>query len=130
MRHVRALFESRPFLSRIPDQALIAPDSGGAAAGAVDPALDHAGATRDRDGGYAFVYLSAGSPVTVDLERLSGDTIRAQWYDPREGTATPAGECLRAGTRRFAPPTGGPGQDWVLVLDDAARGYPAVGAGA
>jgi len=26
------------------------------------------------------------------------------------------------------PPTNGAGNDWVLVLDDAAKGYPAPGA--
>jgi hypothetical protein len=27
----------------------------------------------------------------------------------------------------FTPPSSGPGNDWVLVLDDAARNFPAPG---
>ena len=29
-----------------------------------------------------------------------------------------------AGVRAFAAPTQGPQSDWLLVLDDAAKGYP------
>jgi hypothetical protein len=63
----------------------------------------------------------------VNLEKLSGDRVRAWWLDPRSGTAL-AGETFpRAGTREFRPRSRGKGQDWVLVLDDASRGYPAPG---
>ena len=27
------------------------------------------------------------------------------------------------GTRKFTPPSGGRGNDWILILDDAARGF-------
>jgi hypothetical protein len=48
----------------------------------------------------------------------------AWWFDPRNGEAQPAGEFPTNGSQEFAPPTDG---DWVLVLDDAERGYPAPG---
>jgi hypothetical protein len=51
--------------------------------------------------------------------------VKAQWYDPREGTWTHIGEFPNAGRREFAPPSGGAQSDWVLVLDDLARGIPA-----
>lgn len=116
MRHARALIESRPFLSRIPDQALLASDAGAGGA--------RVQATRDRDGSYAFVYSAAGRPFSVNLDRLSGATLRASWYDPRTGTAAAIGEHARAGAIEFRPPSSGRGSDWVLVLDDLARGYP------
>lgn len=118
MRHVRALFEARPLLDRIPDQALVATTERDET---VDPDLDHVGATRAGDGRYALVYLSAGSPVAIDLERLSGTRLVAHWYDPREGTLQRIGAVPRRGKRRFVPPSGGIDQDWVLVLEDAAR---------
>jgi hypothetical protein len=112
MQYARALIESRPFLTRIPDQALLASDAGSGA--------DRIQATRDQNGSYAFVYSATGQPFSVNLDRLSGETLRASWYDPRTGVATSAGECARAGIRTFTPPSSGPGNDWVLVLDDLA----------
>jgi len=78
MLHVRRLMESRPFLTRIPDQSLIA---GGQGLG-----VDHIQATRSQDGCYAFIYLPTGNPVVVDLGKLSGNKLNAYWFDPREGT--------------------------------------------
>lgn len=107
MGHARALLESRPFLTRIPDQSLIVSDEG--------TGTDHVQATRDFDGSYAFVYISSGKPVAVDLTKLSGASIAAAWYDPRTGVSAPIGAFARTSRRDFVPPAGGP--DWVLVLD-------------
>ncbi len=115
MAHLRRLLQSRPFLARIPDPGLL---DGEAGAG-----REHVRATRGGDGAYAFVYAPSGAPVSLRLERLSGATLRAWWYDPRDGAAHAAGEFPRQGSREFRPPTRGEGQDWVLVLDDAARGF-------
>ncbi len=117
MRHVRALIESRPFLSRIPDQTLLLSDPA--------TGTHHVRATRDQDGSYAFVYIPSGNPVTIDLGKLSGSTLAVHWYDPRTGTAQRNGTLPRSGTHEFAPPAVGP--DWVLVLDDVAHSFPAPG---
>jgi hypothetical protein len=120
MQHARKLLLSRPFLDRLPDQSLLASDPG--------TGSDHVQATRAQDGSYAFIYSASGGPFTVDMNKLAGSTIQAYWYDPRAGTATPAGEFARAGTREWTPPSNGPGHDWVLVLDDAAKEYSAPGS--
>jgi hypothetical protein len=118
MRHARALLESRPFLGRIPDQALLADPGAGA---------DHLRATRAGDGSYAMIYSPTGGTFTADLRPLSGAGVAAHWYDPRRGLAHPGGH-RPAGTKQvFTPPTSGRGQDWVLVLDDAARDFPPPG---
>jgi hypothetical protein len=121
VQHARRLIESRPFLSRIPDPSLLASDAGAGG--------EHVRATRDDDGSYAFVYLPTGRPVCVDLRKLSGDPLVAHWYDPRTGAWQSIGAFPRSGEREFAPPTSGAGSDWILVLDDAARGYPASSPG-
>jgi hypothetical protein len=121
MRHARRLLESRPFLTRVPDQALVVSDVG--------KGTDHVQATRGGDGSYTFVYIASGKPVTVDLGRLSGKEVRASWYDPRRGTATAIGRFPREGKCEFMPPSHGSGNDWVLVLDDAAKNYPEPGKG-
>lgn len=115
MAHLKKLVLSRPFLTRVPDQDLLARDAGAG--------RNHARATRDRDGAYAFVYVPSGAPVAVRLTRLSGSSVQAWWFDPREGSVRDAGEAPRRASKEFRPPTSGDGQDWVLVLDDAARGF-------
>jgi hypothetical protein len=122
IRHARALLESRPFLSRVPDQGLIASSTGEGA--------DHTAATRAEDGGYALVYTASGQPVSVRLDKLSGTAVTAYWYDPRQGTAERIGELASYGDREFIPPSNGPDGDWVLVLDDAAREFPEPGSNA
>lgn len=119
MQYVRFLIESRPVLDRIPDPSLVA---GTPAAG-----LDYVVASRSADGSYAMIYSPRGKPLTVDLDKLSGDRLTVWWYDPRSGIASPSGECVRRGQRTFTPPSSGDDQDWVLVLDDAASGYAPPG---
>jgi hypothetical protein len=120
MGHLRRLIESRPFLSRIPDQSLLASNAGEGA--------DHIQATRDTHGKFAFVYSASGRPFTVDLSKLSGKMLNAFWFDPRNGEAKLFEQFARGGQREFMPPTSGAGNDWVLVLDDAARKFAAPGS--
>ena len=54
---------------------------------------------------------------------------KAWWYNPRDGESAVIGEFSSAGQREFVPPSLGENMDWVLVLDDAARGFPAPGKG-
>jgi len=112
MTHVRRLMESRPMLERAADQGLI---DGGPGAGA-----DHVQAARGKD--YAFVYLPTGKDVRIVMGRIAGRNVKASWFDPRTGEWAPAGEFPNEGVRAFDPP-GAParGNDWVLVLDTAAR---------
>jgi len=108
MRHLRALIESRPFLSRVPDQGLLVGDAG--------TGIEHIRATRGD--GYAFIYMPMGHSFTVRLGAISGKTIRASWFDPRTGGTQPVGTFANTGTREFTPPgRPGPDNDWVLVLD-------------
>jgi len=121
MQYLRALMESRPFLTRVPDQSLIVGDAG--------KGPRHVQATRDERGAYAMLYVpTAGQTVTVDTGKLSGTRLKAWWYDPRTGKATALkGDFPVAGTLEFTTPDHGP--DWVLVLDDVAKGYPKPGSG-
>ncbi len=107
VQHARALLESRPFLTRIPDQSLIVSDPG--------TGTHHVVATRDTAGSYAMLYLPSCKPVTVDLDKLSGTRVAVTWYDPRTGEARPASEVPAGGHYEFTPPSVWP--DWVLVLD-------------
>jgi len=113
MQYLRALIESRPYLERIPDQSLIAENYDGA---------NHLRATRGGD--YAFIYSPNGLMIKVNMGIIFGHTVKAYWYDPRNGSTTPIGEYENRGVRSFMPPSGGRGNDWVLILDDASKDYP------
>ena len=120
MQHLRNLVESRPMLVRIPDQSIIA--------GNAMEAGQRIQATRGSDGSYAFIYTTAGRPVNVNMEKISGQMVKAYWYDPRKGSAESIGEFPNTGTRKFMVPHSGAGKDWVLVLDDTMRDFPAPGS--
>ena len=119
MQFLRYLIESRPMLDRIPDQSLLVEED--------LPVLERVEATRAKDGGYAFIYSADGKPFQVQTGKLSGEKLAAWWYDPRTGEATPSETFARTDTREFTPPSCGVGNDWVLVLDDAAKKFPAPG---
>ena len=113
MNYLRRLMESRPYFERIPDQSLIVTNYEGA---------NHVRATRGK--AYAFLYLPNGLPVKVKMGVISGETVIATWYDPRQGISHRIGELPNAGISEFVPPSSGRGNDWVLILDDASQNFP------
>jgi hypothetical protein len=116
MRHVRTLIESRPFLSRVPDQKLLVDEGSGS---------EHRRACRGD--GYIFVYLPQGGTVTLNVSSLAGPLLRAWWFDPRTGCCC-GGETLPVRKQMsFSAPWLGPCSDWVLVLDNAAMNFPPPG---
>ena len=116
--HARRLLESRPFLSRLPDQSLIIP--------AYFPETDYVVATRGD--GYAFVYFPTGWTAEINLDLLGAETINAWWFDPRKGEAKLIDKIPGKGIRKFAPPSGGRGNDWILVLDDSSKNFKTPGS--
>ena len=114
MQFVKRLITSRPMLDRVPDQSLVVENN-------LNPA-DRIQATRGRD--YAFVYTSSGRPFTVNPGKISGQSVRAAWFDPRTGKTKPADAFSNQKPQQFVPPDSGYGHDWVLILDDSAKNYP------
>ncbi|MCP4409143.1 MAG: DUF4038 domain-containing protein [Gammaproteobacteria bacterium] len=129
MQHLRDLIESRPFFVRTPDQNVL---NSTAEQGGSHTRLQ---ASRASDGGYAFVYSTNGRAFDVDLSTVSGVTADAWWFDPETGAAMSIGSFSTTGIENFDPPgapsseTSSDGNDWVLVLDDASRGFGPPGSG-
>ena len=121
MQHARALLESRPFLTRVPDNDVVV--TGPVPTSMPGTGRYHFAATRDADGSYAMVYAPVGRPFTVRMNKISGRQVTAWWFNPRTGTATSIGTFDNAVDRTFTPPDAGEMIDWVLVLDDASRKY-------
>jgi uncharacterized protein DUF4038/collagenase-like protein with putative collagen-binding domain len=75
MQFARRLIESRPFLTRVPDDSVIVPD-------AVATAVPGAGtrrlaATRDEGGSYAMVYAPVGRKFKVRMNAVRGAKVNA-----------------------------------------------------
>ena len=112
-------------LTRIPDPSVIVTDR-------VPMSVPGAGryrfvSTRDRDGTYAMVYAPVGRAFQVRMDVIHGPTVKAWWFNPRDGSARVIGTFANEGQRKFMPPDPGEMLDWVLVLDDAAINYPPPG---
>jgi len=119
MGWVRRLFESRPFHKLRPDAALIVdgPETGGA----------KIRAARAGDGSFAFIYSPRGERFTVDKSRIEAQRVKEIWYDPRYGVAYHTHTTDNSGYQTYTPPASGPGNDWILILEDASAGFPLPG---
>lgn len=113
---MRQLFEQRPWYKLVPDQSVIASGQGEGEA--------HIQAARAEDGSFLLAYLPQGGSVGIPLDRISGKNVRASWFDPRKGTWQEIGVYANTGVRELTAPSTGEKEDWVLVLDDAEKGYP------
>ena len=117
MKYLKNLMLSRPYLSRVPDQSLITD--------ALGNGEDHIKGTRGD--GYLFIYSARGKAFTVNMGKISGTDVNGYWYNPRTGAVQSLGTFSNSGTRAFTPSSNGDNNDWVLVLDDASKGFPAPG---
>jgi len=125
MQFGRRLMESRPAQGRVPDNDIIASFD----VKADEPAVERYqfAATRASDGSYAMIYAPVARTCRIKLEKLSGSEVVAWWYNPRTGEATRIDQFPATGEREFTPPPSKDELDWVLVLDDASRAFPAPG---
>ncbi len=121
----RKLIESRPLLTRIPDDSILVTDR-------VPTSIPGAGsrrfvATRDEAGTYAMIYVPVGRTFKVNLAKINGASLKATWFNPRDGSTQAAGVFNHHEPQTFTPPEPGELLDWVLVLDDVAKNYPLPG---
>jgi Protein of unknown function (DUF4038)/Putative collagen-binding domain of a collagenase len=120
MGHMRKLFESRPFHLLVPDQKIVGPYYG--------PGAGFIRAARASDDSFAFIYTPLGQAVTVQLGGFKAPGgLKISWYDPRYGVSFPVMNADAVGVNAFVPPTSGRGQDWVLVIDNVDKKFPAPG---
>jgi len=128
MIHLKNLMLSRPFFSRLPDQNLI---EGGTVDGG-----NHMQSTKDSSGSFAMIYFPRETlSKKILASQLSGAKINAWWFNPRDGkcydqsgllTYIPF-ESFEKANKEFDPPGSDANLDWVLVLDDASKGYKIPG---
>ncbi|MDP4227505.1 MAG: glycoside hydrolase family 140 protein [Bacteroidota bacterium] len=108
MRYLKKLMLSRSYFDRIPDQSIIFGDPGWH--------YDYIAATRGPK--YVYVYTYNGRPFKVNMGKIPGKTVKASWFNPRNGEITQIGPVRNEGIVEFkAPGVKKEGNDWVLILD-------------
>lgn len=121
--HLKNLMASRPIENLVPDQSVIISGQGVGA--------NYVSAIRGPH--HLWIYVPTGNNVEVKAGVISGESIRAFWYDPRTGTSTPIGLYENKNSITFQVPgissklawlRSGRGCDWVLILDDASMNFP------
>lgn len=118
MSYLYPLVTSRPWYTMEPDQNHTVVTAGYGRFGFDD----YLGVARATNGSFGMIYVPTARTFTVDMSRFSGQQVQAWWYSPRDGRATNAGTYAASGSRTFTPVDT---YDWVLVIDDIARGFPA-----
>ncbi len=115
MRHLMALFAATQWWLLVPDieNRFLTASTGSQ--------YDRVLAAMASDASFAIVYVPNAQPFTLDLGKLKGPHIMAQWYDPASGTYLKISEPLSPaiGSRSFKPRgrnSAGFG-DWVLLLE-------------
>jgi len=117
---LKKLMESRPVNDLVPDQTIIADGQGDCA--------HYTCAIRGKS--FAFVYIPTGNKTTIKMGIISGQKVKASWFNPRTGEKTLIGEFENTGERSFDVPgmskeltwlRSGRGCDWVLMLDSSTN---------
>lgn len=116
--YLKKLFGKYPMDDLVPDQSLIIGGAGSCGS--------YACAIRGKS--HLLVYIPTGNRITLKFGTISGNKVKAGWFDPRTGESTLIGEFDNVGQKSFEVPAmskeltwlrSGRGCDWVLVLEDA-----------
>jgi hypothetical protein len=113
MTVLAGLFRSLPWWQLRPDSTHVL------VTGGVEPGAGAVAAARAANGSFAVVYVPTTRTITVDLTRLSGSRVQAQWFDPVSGRFMPVnGSPFPRGVQTFTAPATNAGRDpdSVLVL--------------
>ena len=129
MKYLRALFESRPIITRLPASDIINENPGNW----IQKTKSMAAISEDST--YAIVYYPNDTiTLKINVGRISGTKARAWWYNPRDGKVYNAEnkqtqqpfdtlDCDKEQVIAFSPPGDHGVKDWVLILDDTDGGH-------
>jgi hypothetical protein len=115
LKHIANLFATHEWWKLVPDRAGVT-----LTAGTLSGAYRSVAAVAS-DASFAIAYMPSKRSITIDMSKLSGPKVKAQWVDPTSGTATSVSGSpfLASGTRSLSPTTnnGSGDGDWLLVLE-------------
>jgi Putative collagen-binding domain of a collagenase len=61
----------------------------------------------DVSSSFVVAYLPRGGKIAVRLDKVTGKSVKARWFDPRSGRWREAGEYPSTGSREFVAPSAG-----------------------
>ncbi|MGY5355645.1 glycoside hydrolase family 140 protein [Wenyingzhuangia sp. IMCC45467] len=106
MKYLKELILSHSYFDRVPDASLVANQG---------EKYDYLAATRGED--FALIYTYNGREMQINMQKIKGEKVKANWYNPKNGKLTAIGEFSNKGALTFNPPgEQAEGNDWVLVL--------------
>lgn len=120
LTYITHLLFTYPYLTRIPDQALLLAGQNESIHKRVQVTRD--GTSGDRDATYILTYLSASCNITLNTSVIAGEQINLYWFDPRTGK-TEVITKKTANPGELTIPSRGDDLDWVLVVEDASKKY-------
>ncbi len=113
------LLNSRAWHTLVPDQDHTVMTAGYGSGSSYAPC------TRTSDGTTVMAFIPDSRTVTIDMAKISGKAAKCWWFNPRSGESPPIGDYPTSGKKDFRTPDN---NDWVLVIDDAAKKLPGPGA--
>lgn len=116
--YLRKLMESRPMLQRVPDNSIVLKGQGEKG--------EHIEAFRSADKSFAMIYLPIGKTITINTANLPKQIV-AWWFNPKDGSSQKIMATEKKAAMEFTSPTTGAENDWVLILDDASKGFKSPG---
>jgi hypothetical protein len=117
--YLRKLIESRNAIDRIPDPSIIMEGQ--------EKKAEHIESFRGADNSYAMIYLPVGKTIMVNTSFIKNKKIVAWWFDPKNAQAKKIGILSNNSSIKFTSPTSGVGNDWVLIIDNAANKFGVPG---
>jgi hypothetical protein len=116
--YLKNLLDSRPMLNRIADNSIIVNGQGDKG--------DYIQAFHCEDNSCTMIYLPVGKTITINAVNMPKQIV-AWWFNPKNASSQKIDSLEKKKLMEFTPPTKGNGNDWVLVIDDAGKGFKAPG---
>jgi len=76
-----------------------------------------------QDGDFLMAYTPYGRKLKVKTDQIKSDSLKAWWFNPRDGMSITLGVFSNMKEMEFAPHAEGRGSDWLLIIDDAKKEY-------
>lgn len=115
--YMKRMFEKRNWQKLVMDQSIIENDN--------PEGVEYRIAAVSADKDCMMVYIPYGQKTTIKTAALSASRLHAWWFNPRDGRTIALGEMENTGSKEFVPTSVGRGSDWLLIVDDASKNYPA-----
>ena len=115
--YMRKMFEKRNWQKLVLTQSAIEGDN--------PEGVEYKMAAVSSDKDFMMVYIPYGQKTIIKTSHISAAKIIGWWFNPRDGRTMSLGEFNNTGSKEFTPTAVGRGSDWLLVLDDASKQYPA-----